>query len=334
MKKALCCALLTLALALVGPPLAQMARERRAERPAADGGTAPAQPQTYALEADDAGARDVLDVTLYFRYGGAPLLGAQRAQLDLRRDETVASVIVKLLIDGPDAAHAALGGLFPQGTTLISVSGESSTAFVTLSGEFLGRPDGAPAGWEDSAAWQEEAALRRRLAVQSVVLALTEDARYQRVQFFVADNDDDMPRRIPLCLLDAAQTDASLMLGACGRDETLLLTPQRVMRLALDAWTRKDWASLYALLYSPSGMPSFAAFEQEMTKLDVTLVRGEVSGGATGLSGRSATVVLDALIRSPLGGDALLERESVPLTRVRDNWAISLDTLRALMVRE
>ena len=50
--------------------------------------------------------------------------------------------------------------------------------------------------------------------------------------------------------------------------------------------------------------------------------------------GQSATIVLDASIRSEEGGDALIERESVPLVRDADNWAIRLPTLMSLMIRE
>lgn len=332
MKKALVCALLALALAVGLPPLyaALRARARGGEEPAAT--RPPASPEAQGLA--DAGARDTLEATLYFRFGESGTLGAQRATIDLRRDELIASVIVRMLLDGPDAAHASLTGLFPQGTRLLSVSGDGETAFVTLSSAFLGRPDGAPQDWEDSADWQREAAQRRELAVQSIVLALTEGARYQRVQLFVADSDDDAPRRIPLCLLDPDETDASLVLGACGRDESALLTPMRAMEMVLAAWRARDWAALYALLYDEEGLPSLSAFEQEMAQADVTLLSGALSGGGVSLDGRTATLVLDAQTRSPQGGDAQLVRESVPLARVHDNWALSLTTLRGLMVRE
>lgn len=333
MKKALCCALLALVCFTAAPALRGGLQGGEARAILRREAAAQDAPRAAGM-LDAAPAGDTLEATLYFRFGETPFLGAQRAELDLRRDEMVASVLVGLLLEGPDASHAALTGLFPQGTALISVSGDGSTAYVTLSSDFLGRPDGAPADWEDSAEWQEEAALRRRMALQSVVMTLTEGARYQRVQFFVADSDDDMPRRIELCRLDTQETDASLVLGACGRDETLLLTPRRALELALEAWRTKDWASLYALLYDDAGLPSPSAFEQEMAQTDVTLLSAELSGGSVDLSGRTATLVLDAEVRSAQGGDAQIVRESVPVRRVDDNWALALSTLRDLMVRD
>ena len=59
---------------------------------------------------------NLIDVTLYFRYGDTNLLGAVGAQLDMRREETVAQSIVEALLVGPDAAHDRLSGVFPQGT--------------------------------------------------------------------------------------------------------------------------------------------------------------------------------------------------------------------------
>ena len=43
------------------------------------------------------------------------------------------------------------------------------------------------------------------MAFESIVLALTEDGRYQRVQLYVAGSDDDIPQRIPLYWFDRSR---------------------------------------------------------------------------------------------------------------------------------
>lgn len=279
---------------------------------------------------------DMLDVTLYYRFADTEVLGAQRAQLDIRREETVATSIVQQLIDGPDMSHPKLGGVFPQGTELISVSGEDTTAFVTLSARFLGKPDGAPADWEDSFAWQEEAALRRRLAVQSIVLALTEGGRYQRVQLYVADSDDDIPQRVPMVYFDPYAEEFSVVLGANSRDESAMLTPQRTMEMILEAWRMRDEELLHAFLAPEKGeeLPALSVFAAEMNRMDISLLSGSASAGTVSIDGKTATVVVDAFIRSGEGGDAQIRRESVPLVRMEDNWAIGMDTLQSLMIRD
>ena len=338
MKKTLICLLLALALVAALEPhvrgkimetasglLAQ--REERAQT---------ADVPTFSQQLGGASRTDMLDVTLYFRFADTGLLGAQQAQLDIRREETVATSIVQRLIEGPDIAHEHLSGVFPQGTRVISVTGEGAIAFVTLSGSFLGRPDGAPADWEDLPEWQEEAALRRRLAVQSIVLSLTEGGRFQRVQLYVAENDDKIPQRIPMALLDTNVTDPALVLAACPRDEQAMLTPGRALEMAMEAWQAQDWAALYPLMADAQDdpLPTLSVFETEMAEPGISLLTYSVSAGTVSFDGQTATLVLDAEIRSRDGGDAQIVRESVPLRRVQDNWAMDIGTLRSLMIRD
>ena len=331
MKKAIVCALAALALVAFAQPLGQKVEallhsqsETQSDAPRV----------TFETQLGVNTQSSMLDVTLYFRYGETNLLGAVGAQLDMRREETVAQSIVEALIIGPDAAHDRLTGVFPQGTEVISVQSEGDTAYVTLNRAFLGIPDGAPTDWEDLADWQVEATLRRRLAFQSIVLALTEDGRYQRVQLYVAGGDDDIPQRIPLYLFDRSATDVNVMLAPCARDEQAALTPKNALSLVLNAWQAQDWEGLYNFLLKEEETPTLSGFETQMRENNVQLMTYESTGGTVSLDGRRATVVLDAAIRSDEGGDAQIVRESVPLVRQNDNWCIALTTLESLMIRD
>ena len=338
MKKIVCCLLLTLALAVLTQPqvLESLAGAVRSRLPGAQTQHEQAQEQSFTHQMGAASVSDTLEVTLYYRYGQTQVLGAQRTRLDITREETVARSIVERLVEGPDDAHDRLSGVFAPGTQVISVTGEGATAFVTLSRAFLGAPQGAPADWEDLQVWQSEAALRRTLAVQSIALALTEDGRYQRVQIFVADTDDDMPERIPLAWFDVEQTSVLAVLGACARDEAALLTPGCALELILRAWQARDWETLYALTASSEGGQAVTptAFEALMRERDVSLLTWKATEGTVSPDGQRATIMLDAQIRAANGGDADIERESVPLVRVQDNWAMTLDTLTSLMIRD
>ena len=331
MNKAIVCALAALALVAAEQPLEERAKallERKRETTAAASGV------TFETQLGVKQESSLLDVTLYFRYGETNLLGAVGAKLDMRREETVAQSIVEALLTGPDAAHDRLSGLFPQGTSVISVQSEGDTAFVTLNQAFLGIPDGAPADWEDLADWQAEATLRRRLAFQSIVLALTEDGRYQRVQLYVAGGDDEVPRRIPLNWFDQSVTDANVMLAACARDEQAMLTPKSALKLMLGAWQKQDWEALYDFLLREEETPTLSGFETQMRETNVQLMSFECTGGTVSLDGQRATVVLDAAIHSDEGGDAQIVRESVSLVRQNDNWCMALTTLESLMIRD
>ncbi len=343
MKKIVVCVLLTLMLCFLAQPLGQVSESlmitvSSALDRALGGSTAPeaTQKPDFSQLLGTQSASDMMDVTLYYRYRQTELLGAQRMVLDITRDQTVARSIVEELVAGPDTLHGQLTALFPQGTQVLSVTGEGATAFVTLSRVFLGAPDGAPQDWEDLESWQEEAALRRSLAVQSIVLSLTEGGRYQRVQVMVAQTDDDAPERIPLYCFDRTQTNPSVVLGACSRDEAVRLTPQRVMTMILEGWQARDWAQVYQLLTPETGsqLPTLSDFEAQMRRADVSLLAYSVSQGTVSLDGGTATLVLDASLRSTAGGDAQIVRESVPLVRAADNWAMTPATLESLMIRD
>lgn len=336
MKKALIAIVLALMLlALCEPHVRESILESISRKPES-GQQMQAQPLSFSEHLGSVQKSDLLDVTLYYRFGQTGLLGAQRVELDLKREETIATRIVQHLVKGPDIAHDRLSGVFPQGTQVISVTGEGRTAFVTLSEAFLGKPDGAPADWEDLTVWQEEAALRRRLAIQSLVLSLTEDGRYQRVQLYIADNDDDLPRRIAMAWFDPSMTDPTIVLAASPRDEKIMLTPHKAMTMILEAWQKRDFDTLYLLLAPGKGkaMPAPSEFAAEMKDTDVSLLEYETTQGTVSYDGQIATLVLDAAIRSTEGGDAQIVRESVPLVRWMDNWAIEMDVLRSLMIRD
>jgi len=342
MKKALVCLVLALALVVAGEAhiRTRIGEEIdhlwvRISQSGQHTETAPQAP-SFSQQLGSEARETMLDVTLYFRFAGTDVLGSERVQLDIRREDTIATSIVSRLIDGPGVSHTRLSGLFPRGTKLISVRGEETTAFVTLSRDFLGKPDGAPADWEDIPAWQEEAALRRRLAVQSIVLSLTEDARYQRVQLYIADSDDDIPERVEMAWFDTGVTEKALVLAACSRDEQAMLTPHQAMDMILSAWQKKDWHLLYQLLAPQKGavLPTQSVFETQMQEMGVSLLNYEATQGSVSFDGQTATIVVTAQIRTNDGGDAYIERESVPLVREQDNWAIREDALYGLLIRD
>jgi len=155
MKKAILCVVLALLLiVLCEPHMRQAAVQFAHERLDGDSGTqVSSQTPSFAEQLGSGEKADTLDVTLYYRFLDTSVLGAQRVELDLRREETIAMRIVEHLVEGPGIAHDRLRGVFPMGTQVISVTGEERTAFVTLNEAFLGKPDGAPADWEDLSVW-------------------------------------------------------------------------------------------------------------------------------------------------------------------------------------
>ena len=283
-------------------------------------------------ETEEESTGPILETLLYFRFLDTGYLGMEKIGLDLGHEETVATAIVERLIAGPDADHPLLSGVFPEGTRLLSATSDGQTAYITLSVDFLGKPTGAPENWEDLEEWQQEAALRRRLALQSIVLALTEQARVQRVQLYVAQTDDDVPQRLPLAWFDSGITDLQTYLGACGRDEGIALTVKNSVKLALESWQQKNWAQLYSLMQGmQTGQEEFV---RTMEERGVDLISFSLSDGILSADVQRATLVLDAEIQTATGERTRIERESILLECIQDNWMLSGGTLDRLMIRD
>lgn len=331
MKKAIVCALAALALVAFAQPLEERAKAwfapNRRNEPNAPG-------VTFESQLGVKQESNLIDVTLYFRYGDTNLLGAVGAQLDMRREETVAQSIVEALLVGPDAAARPTERRFPTGDGSHFRAERGRYGVCHAEPRVSGHTERRAADWEDLEAWQTEATLRRRLAYESIVLALTEDGRFQRVQLYVAGGDDEIPQRIPLYWFDRSVSDTGVMLAACARDEQAILTPKSALELMLAAWQKQDWEALYALVLREEETPTLSGFESQMRETNVQLMTYESTSGTVSLNGQRATVVLDAAIHSDEGGDAQIVRESVPLIRQSDNWCVALATLESLMIRD
>lgn len=278
---------------------------------------------------------EIRDAVLYYRFGETAYLGMEKTEIDLRREETIATTIVERLIEGPTIGYDRLTGLFPTGTRLISAVSDGTTVYVTLNHAFLDRPDGAPLDWEDSDNWRREAALRRTMALQSIVLSLTEYADAQRVQLFVAEMDDEIGQRLQMGWFDPDITDLQVYLGACGRDERICLSAHNTLRGIMTAWQQHDWRSMALFLNREAdGIHEEEALSEKMEALGVELLEFTVSEGVVSLDGSRATLVLDGTIQSAAGEILPLTRESCLLIRENDNWTIEPATLDRLMVRD
>ena len=106
---------------------------------------------------------------LFFR------LGMEEREISVPRDDTVELCIVQALIAGPSSAYQDLTPVFSPDTRVVSTSRSGETVTVTLTRAFLDAPSDAPDDWESLPYWRSEVMLRRRLAILSIVSALTEN---------------------------------------------------------------------------------------------------------------------------------------------------------------
>lgn len=280
---------------------------------------------------------DAERVTLYFRYHQTDYLGVEEREISVPRDDTVELCIVQALIAGPSSAYQELTPVFSPDVRVVSTSRSGETVTVTLTRAFLDAPSDAPDGWESLPYWRSEVMLRRRLALQSIVSALTENGRCERVQILLSPAEGDIRgERILRAQIYEDEEDATLTLEPLARDENAILTPRTVMRAALSMWRAQSWPTLYVFVTGESGerLPSQTEFIARVSALQVSLLGFDVGVGSVSLDGSRATVNVDVRIQRSDGGQS--EAQSIPVSLVREdgNWKLPYDSLLSLMQRQ
>ncbi len=267
--------------------------------------------------------------TLWFRYGEEPFLAAETRQVTHARTESHALALLRELLKGPSAASTDLGGLFPQGTQVVSVTQADNVMFVTLSRHIMKGFADEPASWRDQADWAIEVPLRRRLAMQSIAATLTENCNVDTVVILVEQKDtptDSLLLRQSYYTLDG---DAALA-APLQRDENLLLTPARTAEVILQCWQESDWARLYRYIAATdpvtgSERPDEAAFAQLMSQRR-HLLHARAQGGSISADGQTAVFTLcgawlDNGTEAPFSGMVLR------LTLDKGIWRVGLSQL-------
>ena len=283
---------------------------------------------------------DPVRVTLYFRYGSTSYLGQEAYEISVPRDSTMEKAIVSALLAGPDGRHSELSSVFPEGTRVLATTREDDTVTVTLNHAFLNAPAGAPERWQEDDDWAQEVPLRRRLALESIVLALTEDARCHSVQLLVsADDTAEQGARVARSYFYPMESDTTVALEPVTRSESYIFTPRTAALSVLLMWQAKDYSSLYGMLgmnpYTDTAqMPSLDEFVQDAAQSSCSLLSFNVSGGSVSPEGMRATVVIDLQCAGADGERVRMTAMPLSLFRENDNWKVSYGDIAALMERK
>ena len=310
---------------------AQLHGEQPPANPIARATIAPIAPQAQS------GQTDRVRVTLYFRHGTSGYLGQEAYEISVPRDSTLEKAIVSALVDGPDGRHSELTNVFPEGTRVLKTQRDGDTVSVTLSHHFLQAPSGAPEKWQEDAYWAQEVPLRRRLALEAIVLSLTEDARCRSVQLLIAHDDTNTSgERVTKGLFYPEAMDAHTLLEPQTRNESNIFTPKNAMTAALLLWQAKDFNALYAMLgenpYTEDvRTPTQGEFVQEMADGACSLLAFNVAGGSVSPEGVRATVTMDLQCTDAQGKRIRIDDMPISLYRENDNWKIAYGDMTALM---
>ncbi|MDR3050130.1 MAG: GerMN domain-containing protein [Oscillospiraceae bacterium] len=277
--------------------------------------------------------QDAQRVTLYFRYMRTGYLTQEERVLDVPRDQTVERCILEALLEGPGAGSLDLTPLFFGEVSVLGARRADDTLTVTLSDAFFLPPADAPADWGNYPYWQQEVPLRRRLALQAMVNALTEGGRFAKVELLVSTGPGDTHgQRVARAAFYPDEDDVTRILDPLTRAEDVILTPQRALTVALEAWQRKDWMTLYTFLRpGADALPSETDFIARMAGVEKSLLNYRVSTGTVSMDGAQATVCVDVQVMGKDGTLTDAKQRPMPLSRERGNWKVSYDTLRTLM---
>ncbi len=294
-------------------------------------------PEAPALYPGDDARHDSMDAVLYFRYMQTDYLAQEARTLDIARDETVEMGILRAVMAGPRTDYTELTPLFFGNVPVMRAQRDADgLATVVFGQEFLEKPQDAPQDWEKYEYWVQEIPRRRRLAIQAVANALTENARCSGVQFLIsAAPGDAQGTRMRRALFFPGEQDVMALLDPLPRSEAAVLTPRTALVAALDAWQRKDWIALYAYLRQQpeeeTALPAQTEFLSRLEALDRTLLNYKVSIGTVSVNGAQATLCVDLKAMRQGGQTWEVSQVPVAMVRERDCWKLSYDALLSLM---
>lgn len=269
--------------------------------------------------------KDTSKVTLYYSYKGEQLLAGETRSIDVPVSQKREEAVVRALIGGPSIDRSELVGLFWSGVRLVSVENNEDILFVTLSEEFVST--------EPTTTVLDEGTVmdRKKLAIYSIVDTITEMGTYSCVQINVQRKNGSQS----IMRSEAGFSGEDKALDSLTWNGDLILTPQKTLEEALDAYSKKDWTELYSYTaytgldgtVKPDSDDFLAALAETGNVLDTYLPMG-VNVSA---DGQSAVVMLNYTIKTRNGN---IDRSMIPVILVREQeiWKLSYSSVVNVLI--
>ena len=205
---------------------------------------------------------------------------------------------------------------------IISVKEQSGYLSVTLSEKFL----------EKMSQSIESEEMRRRLAVQSIVNSITSIGNYSRVLILIDESGNGNGER--LTYAEAGWEDkGERTIEPLSLDDSVILTPERVMEIVMRSVVEKDYERLGYYLaerdYDGQNCPSRSEYT-ELLSTKPSIVSFEMANPViTSGNGRHAAALLN-LTYIDSGGHTV-ELNDLPVRMVyQDVWKVSFSSLNAM----
>ena len=259
----------------------------------------------------------LIHAVLYFRYMDSGFLGQEQRTLRVPRTQGDAAAIVRALLDGPSAQSPLLGKLFPPGTQLHSVLEDGSRLFVTFNERLSSAMPGESG---TTAARDSEGRTRRRLAMASLVNALTESGRYASVQVLVLGQ----PGTTNSLRLSARYylEDSDIIPDPLTRQEDLVITPGAATAIVMEHWKQMSWQKMETLVARESPAAGITEGTFDLREFP-RLLSYETSRGHPAPDGSYAVVSLSAQTMDSSGQERSLTGLPLRLLRREGVWKVS-----------
>lgn len=273
-----------------------------------------------------------LSATLYFRYRSTGYLAREMRELSVSRTMSDELALVNALLEGPGSLSPHLSPLFPNGTQAISAAVDGETLFITFNEQLLGKySDEAVILNADYS--QGEGALRRHLAMASLVNTLTESGLYSKVQVLVRQENyvsSSMRLTNRYYLMDDDSLPAPLH-----RQENYILTPRASAEIFLSGWQSADYAAGLRMVRgsearTAAAIPSEYELRQMMEEAP-NLVSFFVTPGSISLDGQSAVVMLSLVYIGNDGIERQVEHKPLRLILREGIYAIPYESFESIL---
>ena len=244
------------------------------------------------------------------------------AKFTVTAENTIEELVVQALIDGPQDTQYQFNALISPDTELVSVKEQSGYLSVTLSEKFL----------EKMSQSIESEEMRRRLAVQSIVNSITSIGNYSRVLILIDESGNGNGER--LTYAEAGWEDkGERTIEPLSLDDSVILTPERVMEIVMRSVVEKDYERLGYYLaerdYDGQNCPSRSEYT-ELLSTKPSIVSFEMANPViTSGNGKHAAALLN-LTYIDSGGHTV-ELNDLPVRMVyQDVWKVSFSSLNAM----
>ena len=261
-------------------------------------------------------------VTLYFKYADENMLAGETRIIDVPVNERIEMAVLEEVLKGPSQDNPELTSVIPKNAAIIDVTDSGEYLFVTLSKEFITESALATVDIADPAAL-ETAKQDMNLAIYSIVDTLIELGGFSRIQILVDTNDSGRGERISLSDIGDDSTEGGT-LEPLGWNGTLLMTPDNTVELLMEAFAKRDYETLYALIaYNSSdgtSKPSREDFISDLSSQSVTMEEYYVLDSVVSSDANSVIVAVSFSLKSQDGDTTVKDNIILQLLRERDLW--------------